>query len=119
MKHKVFVYGTLKFGYCNHYLLQGKIPQSAIAPHIQLHAGPDYPFAIRGQGNAHGEVYEIDEITLQALDRLEQDHDDYYRELTPVILENQQEMMAWIYLNNNAFHYPCLLDGVWQPTITT
>jgi len=113
MKHKVFVYGTLKAGYCNHYLLQGKIAQPAIALQIQLHAGPDYPFAIRGQGNAHGEVYEIDEITLQALDQLEQEHDDYYRELTPVILDTQQEIMAWIYLNYKAFRYPCLPNGVW------
>lgn len=116
MKHKVFVYGTLKKGYCNHYLLLGKTPQKATAPNIQLHTGTDYPFAIRGQGTVHGEVYEIDDEILRALDQLEQDHDDYYRELTLVLLETQQEMMAWIYLSDQAVLYPRLENGVWMPT---
>lgn len=116
MKHKVFVYGTLKKGYCNHYLLLGQTPQKATAPNIQLHTGNDYPFAIRGQGTVHGEVYEIDDEILRALDQLEQDHDDYYRELTPVLLETQQEIMAWIYLCDQAILYPRLENGIWKPT---
>ncbi len=116
MKHKVFVYGTLKKGCCNHYPLLGKTPQQAVARNIRLHTGPDYPFAIRGQGSVHGEVYEVDDEILRALDQLEQDHDDYYRELTPVLLEDQQEIMAWIYLSDQAVLYPHLEAGIWQPT---
>lgn len=116
MKHKVFVYGTLKKGCCNHYPLLGKTPQQAVARNIRLHTGPDYPFAIRGQGSVHGEVYEVDDEILRALDQLEQDHDDYYRELTPVLLEDQQEIMAWIYLSDQAVLYPHLETGIWQPT---
>lgn len=116
MKHKVFVYGTLKKGCCNHYPLLGKTPQQAVARNIRLHTGPDYPFAIRGQGSVHGEVYEVDDEILRALDQLEQDHDDYYRELTSVLLEDQQEIMAWIYLSDQAVLYPHLETGIWQPT---
>lgn len=115
MKHKVFVYGTLKKGYCNHYILLGKTPQSATAYNIQLHTGVEYPFAIRGQGTVHGEVYEVDDEILRALDQLEQDHDDYYRELTPVLLENRQETQAWIYLSDKAVLYPRIEDGIWTP----
>jgi hypothetical protein len=45
--HKVFVYGTLKQGGYNHYLLEGAKKYSAIAPKINLHAGPftRLPFA--------------------------------------------------------------------------
>ena len=111
--HKVFVYGTLKQGGDNHSLLRGTKKYPAIAPKINLHAGPFYPFAIRGQGQAIGELYEVNEATLRKLDELEGHPHDYQREITRVILENKQTVMAWIYLNKKAYHYPRIVDGIW------
>ena len=56
MKNKVFVYGTLKKGYGNHHRLRDAKGYPAVAPKIDLHAGPFFPFAVRGKGQAIGEV---------------------------------------------------------------
>ena len=118
---KVFVYGTLKTAQVNHHLLDGPrgslrtAPIVAVAPGIVLHAGPDYPFAIRGQGQAKGEVYTITEAVLRKLDELENHPHDYHREITPVILANYQRILAWIYLHRQAYRYPKIATGNWQP----
>jgi gamma-glutamylaminecyclotransferase len=119
---KIFVYGTLKTGQVNHHLLgdpQGgsrTVPTPALAPGIVLHAGPAYPFAIRGPGQARGEVYTITEAVLRKLDELENHPDDYHREITPVILANNQRILAWIYLHQQAYRYPKIVTGNWQPS---
>lgn len=115
--HKVFVYGTLKQGNYNHYLLRGakKYTDTAIAPKINLHAGPFYPFAIRGQGQTIGELYEVNAATLRKLDELEDHPNDYHREITRIILANNQIVMAWIYLNKKAYYYPRIPNGIWLP----
>jgi gamma-glutamylaminecyclotransferase len=113
--HKVFVYGTLKSGYCNHDLLQGAKGYPAVAPQIDLYAGPSYPFAMRGQGQAVGEVYEVNNLLLKKIDRLEGHPQYYHRELTSVILEDGKTIQAWIYLNNDAYPYPRVADGNWRP----
>jgi gamma-glutamylaminecyclotransferase len=118
---KIFVYGTLKKGQINHYLLcshrgSSRItPLPATAPGIVLHAGPHYPLAIRGQGQAIGEVYTITESVLKKLDVLENHPDDYHREITPVIMAQGHRLLVWIYLHNQAYHYPKITAGLWQP----
>jgi gamma-glutamylaminecyclotransferase len=118
---KIFVYGTLKTGQINHRLLcdpRGSsriVPLPATAPGIVLHAGPHYPLAIRGQGQAIGEVYTITESVLKKLDVLENHPDDYHREITPVIVINGHRLLVWIYLHNQAYHYPKITTGLWQP----
>ena len=114
--YKLFVYGTLKFGQVHHVLLAGREGIQAIAPHIQLHAGPDYPFAAKGIGSSKGEVYHIDFETLQKIDELEGHPDDYQRVLIPVILADGHITEAWIYLNESkAFLYPLIPEGDWWP----
>jgi gamma-glutamylaminecyclotransferase len=113
MLHNVFVYGTLKSGQSNHPLLQGHSGQVAIAPNINLHAGPHYPFAVRGEGQTIGEMYEVNKTTLRKLDRLEGHPHDYKRELIPILLAEGQQIEAWIYLNQKAYRYPRILDGKW------
>jgi gamma-glutamylcyclotransferase (GGCT)/AIG2-like uncharacterized protein YtfP len=54
--HHVFVYGTLKRGECNHGFLARFQGVSAQAEGIVLHAGPCYPYAVRGEDTASGEV---------------------------------------------------------------
>ncbi len=110
-RHFVFVYGTLKKGERNHHLLQGCKGTKALAPGMRVHCGPGYPYAIRGEGTAIGELYEVDEQTLKRLDELE-GHPEYYRrELTEVVLEDGKELTAWIYLNERALRYPLKKDS--------
>ncbi|BAP55003.1 hypothetical protein THII_0706 [Thioploca ingrica] len=118
---KIFVYGTLKKGQINHHLLCGPrgssriAPLPATAPGIVLHAGPHYPLAIRGQGQAIGEVYTITESVLKKLDVLENHPNDYHREITPVIMAQGHRLLVWIYLHNQAYYYPKITTGLWQP----
>lgn len=93
----IFVYGTLKCGGCNHFfLLQSIKGYSATAYQTDTHAGPHYPFAARGQGQAVGEVYEVNEAVLRALDDLEDHPYDSHRELTPVVVLGDKTVEAWI-----------------------
>ncbi len=118
---KIFVYGTLKKGQINHHWLCGYrgnsriAPVPAIAPGIVLHAGPHYPLAIRGRGKAIGEVYTITESILRKLDGLENHPDDYHREITPVMTVQGHRILVWIYLHHQAYHYPKITTGLWQP----
>lgn len=79
MKHKVFVYGTLKEGYNNwKNYLQGKATKITTAKTIEpfwlVNCG--YPYMIRRHhvGNPRpvlGEIWEVDDAVLEALDGLE------------------------------------------------
>ena len=113
--HQVFVYGTLKRGCYNHSWLQSAKGYPAIAKQIELYAGPHYPFAMRGRGQARGEVYEVNEAILKKLDDLEGHPHYYHRELTSVIVDSKA-IEAWIYLNDKAYSYPRIANGDWQPS---
>ena len=51
------MYGALKSGYSNNYLLAGCPVQKGMAEGIELYAAPHFPFARKGKGVAKGEVY--------------------------------------------------------------
>lgn len=75
---KVFVYGTLKKGYHNHRVL-GSNPKfcgkATTPPDYLLYDNGSYPCMIQataGEGRAvEGEVYEVPDSQMVALDRLE------------------------------------------------
>jgi len=113
--YPVFVYGTLKRGCCNHKLLKDFKAFKAKAPGIELHEGPGYPYAVRGKGIIFGELYFIDTKTLKKLDDLEEHPNYYVRQKTKVIiLPDNREIEAWIYLNNEAIKWPKIETGVWN-----
>jgi gamma-glutamylaminecyclotransferase len=97
MFHRVFVYGTLRRNYGNHRLLS----ESAFFGETTTAA---YTFAMFGQGIPYvypveigwrikGEVYEVDDETLEDLDRLE--GNGYHYERRPVRLRDNS--LAWMY----------------------
>jgi gamma-glutamylcyclotransferase (GGCT)/AIG2-like uncharacterized protein YtfP len=110
---KIFVYGSLKTGYSNHHLLGKAKGYPAMAPHLDIYAGPNYPFAIKGRGRTFGEVYEINHTALRKLDQLEQHPHDYHRQIIRVILNNGNAITAWTYLNSKAYRYPRIHTGNW------
>ncbi|MCG8391462.1 MAG: gamma-glutamylcyclotransferase [Pseudomonadales bacterium] len=79
----VFVYGTLKRGLRNHHFLRRArfVGAACTAPAFQLFDLGGCPGAwLPGSGVIHGEVYEVDALTLASLDRLEEVPRVYRRE---------------------------------------
>lgn len=117
MSHFVFVYGTLKTGESNHHFLAGRKAMFAEVDGIVLHACPGYPFAGYGSGTARGEVYEVDDATLELLDRLEEHPHWYKRELVTARLlghnGSSREKRVWIYLHPEAEKYPKVPGNLW------
>jgi gamma-glutamylcyclotransferase (GGCT)/AIG2-like uncharacterized protein YtfP len=99
--HRLFVYGTLKQGFRNHYYLAasnylGKF----VASNIAIINRPDYPYAVPKEGaKATGEIYELDRESLDKIDMLE-DYDpgnanSHYRRMY-ITFEGLGRV--WIYL---------------------
>ena len=111
MKHKVFVYGTLKKGYGNHkYFLKGKSSFVGMAHTVEPFWLVDigFPYMIRRHHEKQplpvvGEIYETDEQTMKKLDHLEGvDCGHYTREKIDVRDENGEliEVNAYIHVGN-------------------
>lgn len=98
--HKVFVYGTLKKGYGNHRLLEKSKFLGTAYTHSEfsLYNG-GFPYATDGGKNEiKGELYEVDDNTLQNLDWLEGYPSHYNRIETQVADEYDGLDKAWIYI---------------------
>ena len=71
----VFVYGTLKSGYSNHYacLRDAHFVGNATTSHRYTMIDVGFPVLLtEGEGHVvHGEVYEVNTSTMERLDRLE------------------------------------------------
>jgi gamma-glutamylcyclotransferase (GGCT)/AIG2-like uncharacterized protein YtfP len=89
MTHRVFVYGTLKSGFSNHYLLEGCefFGDAATVPTYKMIEN-GFPVIMpdpEGKPLA-GEIYIVDEETLARLDQLEREGSSYDRKLIDVTL---------------------------------
>ncbi len=109
---RVFVYGTLKEGHGNHeYLLAGnpevkKLGRCYISGDYRMYSNGAFPMVTRGSDPARvthivGEVYEVGEDTLDALDALEGHPDWYCREKVETPWKK-----AWVYLMPEDGRYP-------------
>ena len=106
MTHRVFVYGTLKRGFWNHYLLEGRefFGAAATVPTYRMIEN-GFPVILpdpEGKPIA-GEIYAVDDETLARLDQLEREGSSYDRKLIDVTLrlasgERQQPTKAFIYV---------------------
>lgn len=105
---KVFVYGTLRKGFGNHYLLadglflgvdcvKGRMYSLGGCPAVDLDEG----------GIVHGEVYLIDARIFKNLDNLES---AYFRR----IVRSGNNWDVWVYGMSGLGRYPCVEDGVWK-----
>lgn len=111
MKSLVFVYGTLKKGQGNHRLLTGAeyIGKDSLKNHVIYSLG-GFPGMTVGDGQVQGEVYEVDEVILGALDILE-GHPRFYERREVTTDDNRK---AWTYY----YHHPVkkihlIQSGVW------
>ena len=87
MTHRVFVYGTLKSGFWNHYLLDGcEFAGDAVTVPTYKMIENGFP-VIRPDPNGKplaGEIYDVDDETLARLDQLEREGSSYDRKLIDV-----------------------------------
>lgn len=108
----LFVYGTLKRGLANHHQLAGAgFVAEAVMDGLDLHDLGPFPMAIAGQGQAHGELYRVNEAQLAQLDRFEGVPRLYERCKRPL----RDGRQAWIYLGRprQVRHSSRLAAGRW------
>jgi len=105
MTHKVFVYGTLKSGFRNHYLLEDcEYSGSAVTVPTYRMIENGFPVILPDPDGRPlaGEIYVIDDDTLARLDQLEREGSSYDRKLIDVALAlaggEQLPTKAFIYV---------------------
>jgi len=113
-RERVFVYGTLKRGFCNHALLAEAefIGEATTVARFGLYLGAD-DYALDGEEipylyrhpkvtdeaiSVHGEVWEISPTMLRQLDRLEGHPEWYRRESIQVQINSEAPMEVQTYL---------------------
>ena len=100
MEHTIFVYGTLKKGFSNHYLLEGSewVGAAKTLEKYSLYAS-GIPFVFKGEAVSHiyGELYRVDELTLKIIDRLEGHPEWYWREKDQFETKEGRTVTAWLY----------------------
>lgn len=102
---KVFVYGTLRKGCGNHFVMKdadGKYIGTGIVKGYEMYTNGSYPMVIRGEASVVGEVYEVEKVeNLYRLDALEGYPYLYIRETTEVELESGEKVKALIYTQSH------------------
>ena len=113
-RERVFVYGTLKRGFCNHALLDEAefIGEATPEERFGFYLGADdyapeveeipylyrHPRVTDEAMSVHGEVWEISPTMLRQLDRLEGHPDWYQRENIQVQMDSEAIMAVQAYL---------------------
>jgi gamma-glutamylaminecyclotransferase len=114
MKHKIFVYGTLKRRGSNHNLLAGQkfIAVARTQPLFQLYALNGFPAMVDAPQNGRsieGEIWEVDEARMPALDELEDVAHGLYKRV-PIHLLSPHNTLAvegYLYLLSIAGRRDC------------
>lgn len=111
----VFVYGSLKMGYENHYILETStfISDATTCEKYQMYPSIDgeYPFLIKSEKvqNIIGEVYLVnDQAILDALDQLENYPEYYLKEFIDVAIEDGSIISVLTYFKNEQTHQDCM-----------
>ena len=101
MNYYVFVYGTLLTQERNHHLLENSIlvDKGYIKDYFMFNIGT-YPGIQKSKYKNKivlGEVYKVNEETMDLLDELEEVGYLYKKELVPVYLNNNEVINAYVY----------------------
>lgn len=105
--HTVFVYGSLMRGYGNHVLLKdSSFISEATTEGLNLYSLGAFPAVKASDDRAsvvHGEMYEVDDEALAALDRLE-GHPTFYKRKTRKVFNIN--MNGWVDAYYYLFQHP-------------
>lgn len=114
----VFVYGSLKKGFHNNYLLgRSRLVGEATLPRVKMLRLWGFPGLVEGKGGVEGEVFEVDSYTLFTLDRLEGVGYGYYsREQREVDLKGtDKKLTCEVYFYQRATgREEVVEEGVWK-----
>ncbi len=99
----LFVYGTLKRGFGNHYFLRhceflGE--GETVEKYAMYICGVPYVVSSEKVSTIKGELYRVGEKVLKEIDRLEGHPWGYKREKIKVCLEDGSIVFAWMYFGN-------------------
>ena len=112
---KIFTYGTLLSAEPNHYVLRGSrcIGAARTPPRFKLVDVGTYPGMLAG-GNTSvvGELYEVTEAVLAALDRLE-GHPRYYLR-APIVLAGWRRAETYFFPAAHAAGRTIIESGDWR-----
>ncbi|MCD4801186.1 MAG: gamma-glutamylcyclotransferase [Methanococcoides sp.] len=110
----LFVYGTLKKGHKNHYLLAGSsfVSENCTEDNFQMLDMGDFPAVVKDDpvSSIVGELFSVDDSTLSAIDGFEGKW--FCRE--EVLLKDS--CVAWMYfLSDNVSYEGCssIVPGIW------
>jgi gamma-glutamylaminecyclotransferase len=112
---RVFVYGTLLAGERNHHLLERARLVAEARTHTAFTLYDFGPFPGMVECGDHaiiGEVYEVDEPMLAAMDRLE-GHPSFYRR-TSIRLEDGSRVEAYLLQPEQVSHRPIIAAASWR-----
>lgn len=121
----IFVYGTLKKGECNNYILESgffikeeNLPQFSLVESI----GVPFPFAIMDDEpkGIKGELYAVDDSVLLRLDQLEGHPSMYVRtEIGNVIFQgNKIPLFIYLFDKRKLREYSIVENGVWKSILS-
>ncbi|WP_297446841.1 gamma-glutamylcyclotransferase family protein [Desulfurobacterium sp.] len=107
----LFVYGTLMSGFSANVFLSDNqfIGYGVLYGARLLHLDEGYPAVVDGDGRVFGELYQVDTLTLKAIDFFEAfpEKSLYIRTIRPVRLLPYGDFVdAWVYILN-----PCFIDS--------
>jgi gamma-glutamylcyclotransferase (GGCT)/AIG2-like uncharacterized protein YtfP len=112
---RLFVYGSLLSGECNHRVLGTSrlLGVRRTEPRYRLLSLGAFPALLsRGKTSVLGEVYEVDDATLAAVDRLE-GHPHLYRR-TSVVLLGGESVQGYVLARVRRGTYPLIKSGDWR-----
>lgn len=118
---KVFVYGSLKVGFHNHYILEGSefIGDAVTSGKYSMLDLGSFPGVDISNNKTYilGEVYNVDPETFRRLDSLE-GYPDFYNRVEVVLnLDSGAICTAWMYYLVNPSNYytdNLIEDGFWE-----
>lgn len=117
-KHLVFVYGTLKKGFPNHYYLKDQEYLGEATIRGTMISLRHFPGVINvGNDQITGELYQIDNETLARLDRLE-GYPHFYERVPIELSDETTNTFVWCYTLPESYlqegNHQRIPDGIWR-----
>ena len=109
-KKLIFVYGTLKTGQPNHILLENSKKLHNDMIDGRIYCLGNFPGLKQESGTVYGEIYEVDDNTLEKLDRLE-GHPNFYTRQN-IITQKGIDCQTYFY-NHAVAKRHLIASGVW------
>lgn len=120
----VFVYGTLKRGGSNHAFLAGQkfLGEARTQPGFTLYSLGDFPAMVRAPGDREGvtgELWAVDDVCLDELDRLEGLDEGLYERVDVLLTPPAMVPSAQTYLYLRPHHGLPPVGATWPGTPVT